>query len=164
MKITAERLRELLIYDPDTGAFTRRMMLIGRCPVGSIAGSKNRLGYQQLILDHQSYLAHRIAWLYMYGRWPQGELDHVNGNRSDNRLSNIREATRGNNRANSGVGKNNKSGLKGAYWHVAAQRWSSSITVDGSKRWLGLFDTAEAAHAAYASAAKTFHGTFARTK
>lgn len=98
--LTAERVRELLHYEPATGIFTRRIRTSNRTKVGAIVGADNGKGYLQISVDWRLYSAARLAWLYMTGEWPKEEIDHINRVRSDNRFSNLREATRSSNNCN----------------------------------------------------------------
>jgi len=112
-------------------------------------------------INKRLYRAHRLAWFHTYGAWPAGDLDHVNGNRADNRLTNLREASRSENCWNSRKSKNNTSGFKGVFWSVARGKWYAQILVDYRTHNLGYFPTAEAAATAYAEAAARLHGKFA---
>jgi hypothetical protein len=169
-ELTAERLRALLHYSPRTGVFRWRVTNGGRAVAESIAGTVNTAdhssggGYRYIGVDGRHYLAHRLAWLYMTGEWPAAQIDHKNLVRDDNRWRNLREATQSENGANARGYRNGRSGLKGAYFHKRAGRWVSCIQREGTYHYLGLFDTAEEAHAAYCKAAKRLFGEFARGK
>ena len=159
--LTAKRLRELLHYDPATGVFTRRVSRQG-FNAHTVAGSLHKQsGYVIMGVDRRSYRAHRLAWLYMTGHWP-AELDHKNGDRSDNRWDNLREAGRTQNNANAKRREDNSSGFKGVSWDRANGRWRAYINVDGRQKHLGRFDAIESAAAAYSIAAKATFGEFAR--
>jgi len=119
-------------------------------------------GYQRIRIDGHIYRAHRLAFLYMTGKWPSVWLDHEDVNRSNNRWANLRKTTPSFNIANSPRGRGNKSGLKGAYWHKREQKWRAQIGVNRRTIHLGRFDTAEDAHAAYFAAATIHFGKFAR--
>lgn len=148
--LTQERLRELLTYHPRTGVFTWRKRTSNRVRVGDRAGHKNAvLGYRLIRLDDELYYAHRLAFLYMTGSWPQHEVDHVNRVRDDNRWANLAAATRLENQQNLGLAPTNKSGYRGVYLHRAAGKWSAERWVAGTKHYLGLFATAEEAHLAW---------------
>lgn len=148
--LTAERLRERLDYDPATGVFRWRAS-------GSLAGTPQR-GYRIIKVDGVRVMAHRLAWLYVHGKWPPEQIDHANLERDDNRIANLRQATNQLNSANRRARK--QSGLKGAFRDRG--RWRSMIKVDGRIRHLGQFDSPESAHAAYLSAAQEAFGEFAR--
>lgn len=154
--LTAERLRELLNYDPETGEFERRMSVSNRAQAGAKAGCRDRGGYLLVRLDKRLFKAHRLAWLYVHGEWPKGDIDHINGVTSDNRISNLRDVTRRVNLQNKRVGAG-RSGLIGAHWFEHGQCWQSSIRADGKNIALGLFNTAEEAHAAYVAAKRKLH-------
>ena len=159
--LTAERLRELLRYDPTTGVFTWRVNR-GRVAHGDVAGSINCDGYVRIRLDGVEYLGHRLGWLYVKGVWPVDRIDHRNCIRDDNRFSNIREATVRQNNRNTLVRSSSRSGLKGASFDRVRGRWRSQIHVAGRQRYLGIFDTAAEAHAAYCEAAIEVDPDFAR--
>lgn len=160
-ELTAEMLRADLHYSPDTGAFrwrTPRPKIV----VGSIAGTLQS-GYWTIHLRGEDYHAHRLAWLYEFGRWPTVEIDHINRDKLDNRLCNLREASRSQNNANIGLPAHNTSGFKGVSYFKQTGKWTAYITRDGKRRHLGTYTTAEAAAAAYDQAAIALFGRFART-
>lgn len=154
-KISQGRLKELLHYDPDTGVFTWKIATSNRVKPGNIAGSKGPDGYIRIMVDSRLYLAHRLAWVYLYGVWPDKELDHINGKRSDNWRSNLREATRAENRQNSIVRPDNTVGFLGV--SPDRSKYRAQIGVDGAIIKLGRFDTPEQAHQAYLAAKAKFH-------
>jgi hypothetical protein len=158
--ITAEELRELLDYDPEAGVFTWRVSR-GGCVAGSKAGSPDRDGYIRVSLNKRFYGAHRLAWLYVHGEWPSHEIDHINCDSADNRIANLRPATRSQNKANTGPYRTNTSGVKGVHWHVRAARWVARVQVNGREKHLGCFTNIEDAAAAYRSAAEKHFGEFA---
>lgn len=128
--------------------------------IGDKAGSINSLGYATLCFNGRNYKAHRVAWLAHYGVWPTKYIDHINGNRLDNRISNLRLATMSQNLANSVIHRNNKSGFKGV--SRIETRFRAQIKKDGKVIYLGLFASALEAHEAYCEAAARLHGEFAR--
>jgi hypothetical protein len=158
-ELTAERLREVLSCNPETGLFTCKVSR-GNIRAGSIAGIKRHDGYIRIYIDGRWYMAHRLIWLHAYGTWPEHEIDHVDGDKTNNRLCNLRLATTSQNNANRPVHKNNKCGFKGVALYRG--KWRSQIQVDGKNHHLGYFDTAEEAHAAYVAAAEKHFGRFAR--
>jgi hypothetical protein len=129
---------------------------------GQVAGGLLTDGYVSVAIDGHHYLAHRLAWLLAYGQWPNGQIDHINGARADNRLSNLRLATGAQNCRNQKT-KRSKSGLKGAAWCSTRQHYIATIrTEPGKRKTLGRFKTAEEAHEVYKAAAQLYHGEFAR--
>ena len=160
--ITPAQVREFLHYDPDTGVFTRRISR-GRWRSGTIAGSSHSEGYWMIRLNGASCLAHRLAWIYMTGEWPKADIDHINMIRSDNRIANLREASRSENNANTGHRKSNKTGLKGASFESFTGRYKAQIKKGGVLHTIGRFDTPEEAHKAYQIKAAELFGQFART-
>lgn len=155
---TQARLKELLHYEPATGAFTWRETRSPRAVEGGPAGSKHVTGYIYLIVEGRSHKAHRLAWFYVHGEWPE-EIDHINRVRDDNRLENLRAATECENRQNVSQFITNRSGFKGVGQHNG--RWRARISVERRSIWLGHFPTAEAAYEAYRTAAHKYHGEFA---
>lgn len=154
--LTAERLRELLDYDPETGRFTWRVRR-GPVPAGGKAGGRpDGSGYSQIRVDGRLHLAHRLAWLYMTGDQPPVEVDHRDTDPMNNRWSNLRASTRsGNNQNVRRARRNNSSGYLGV--SPRDGRWLAQIHANGKKRWLGLFDTPELAHGAYLKAKAALH-------
>ena len=153
--LTQSRLKEILIYDQEAGLF-RRKIDVGGAKIGDIAGTDNGDGYLKIRVDGKSYKAHRLAWLYVMGRWPEKDIDHINGVRCDNRIVNLREATRAENKQNTRTANvNNGSGMLGAVRRN--DRWQAKIRVNGKQLHLGTFDTAEDANAAYLKAKATIH-------
>jgi HNH endonuclease/AP2 domain len=157
--ITQARLKKLLRYNPKTGEFFWRVVrgkrtdLVGRC-----TGCPDRQGYLVIRIDDKLYRAHRLAWLYVYGKFPNRQLDHKNRNRADNRILNLRESTQGQNVGNAKIHRDNKSGLKGVT--RIKNSWVAQIGKNYKNIHLGCFRTPEAAHAAYCAAAKKLHGKF----
>lgn len=161
--LTARRLRQLLDYDQETGEFVRKVAVSNNTKAGDIAGSQDPSdGYVRIRVDLVSYKAHRLAWLWMTGEWPVGDLDHRDLNRANYAWSNLREATESQNVANSPKRRDNKSGWKGVHWSKQCGRWRADIGVKGKREYLGLYDCPAAAHFAYLSAAAKAFGEFAR--
>lgn len=155
-QLTAERLRELLAYDPNTGVFTWRLGR-GRVKAGYVAGAPNGKGYLLIKIDGKNHKAHRLAWLYMHGEWPSSEIDHKDRVKTNNRIQNLRAVTRSENSQNKTLPKNNTSKFRGVYWHKRDRRWVAKIAINGKRKHLGHFDTAESASAAYLDAAAQMH-------
>lgn len=160
---TAEDVRRIFNYDPETGEFRWRLSPNPKVVPGQVAGYVNKDGRRRIGVNGRFYKAHRLAWLYVHGRWPSDMLDHVNGQPDDNRICNLREASRAENGMNRQRGKNNKSGYKGVHWHANNRSWRAQITACGRQRFLGSYSSAEEAHQAYVAAARELHGEFART-
>lgn len=157
--LTQERLKKLLDYDPLTGIFTNKIGR-GRIVAGTVAGTINLKGYNQIQIDGYIYRAARLAWLYTYGIWPT-EVDHINGQRDCDKLHNLREVSRSQNNANSerpvGI-----AGLRGVTWFERDQKWKAQIRISGQSVHLGYFDTVEQAHVAYLNAVDVTFGEYAR--
>lgn len=165
-RIDLDQLRARLHYDQLTGAFTwnnfsGRMKHGGNRRHGGPAGSLNNVGYIQIWIDGQSYKAHRLGWFYVHGEWPSGQIDHINGNRADNRIVNLREATHSQNCANSGKTKKNRSGVRGVSWRGDRRRWRARINYQGKKFHLGYFHSIDEAAEHYRQAARQLFGEFA---
>lgn len=159
--LTAERLRELLHYDPDTGDFTWKVRGRGRRR-GRPAGSFHRQsGYIRIVIDRKMYLAHRLVWLYQCGSFSDEMMDHINGVEGDNRFENLRPATYITNQQNRKIGVNNTSGVKGVDWSVIRQKWRVRIKYDGRQTVIGFFDDIEEAASAYALEAAIRFGKYA---
>lgn len=157
--ITVERLKQALYYDPSTGMFVR-LESGGGVKAGSMAGWVAQ-GHLHISIDGEKYEAHRLAWFYMTGKWPQVEIDHEDVDGLNNRWINLREATKGQNRANKRKQKNNTSGFKGVFRHPDG-KWQAKIGHQNKQYHLGLFDCLAAAHFCYIVAADKMHGEFAR--
>jgi hypothetical protein len=163
--ITAERLRQLLHYDPDTGVLTwliNRRGYNGGVRIGDVAGWISTKGYRKIRIDGREYRAARLAWLYMAGEWPKAEIDHIDGDRADDRFCNLREATASQNLANAPMRADNTSGFKGVSWCKRAGKWRAHIKINGKSRTLGRFATPERAFIAYMLEAWKHYGDFAR--
>jgi hypothetical protein len=128
----------------------------------AVAGTLRKDGYIQIKLNGKLYLAHRLIWLYMHGEWPPEEVDHRNGDRSDNRPPNLRLASRVQNAANYRKPKTNTSGVKGVAFHKATGKWQAHIRCDNKQIYLGVFDTIEFAEVARVLASRRYHGQFER--
>lgn len=158
-RLSHDELRSLLHYDEAAGVFTR---LVGRKGGKLVAGSARKDGYVRISINGRAYLAHRLAWFFVYGTWPLGFLDHRDGNPSNNCLANLRPATQPENMANAKRRSDNKSGFKGVNWFPSVKKWGARISKNGKRQFLGYFDTAEEAGRAYAEAAGEVFGEFAR--
>jgi hypothetical protein len=143
-KLTADKLRALLIYDPETGVFTNRVTRRGSL-AGARVGSKDAHGHINIGINYHTYKAHRLAWLYVYGEWPPDCIDHINRDPADNRICNLRVADKSVNAHNTGPRCDTRSGEKGVSWHKAANKWRAYYTNRGVTMHIGLFDTFEEA-------------------
>ena len=160
-ELDANRVREVFAFDPSTGVFTYRTQTAHHRKVGDIAGTITAQGYRDIGIDSRVYKAHRLAWFYMHGQWPMHQIDHINGDRADNRIANLRDVTKTVNLQNQKRAHSNSAhGFLGVR---IESRWGDSprylarITVNGVRRSLGSFDTAEEAHAAYLNAKRAEH-------
>lgn len=150
-QLTSSRLHKVVSYDPDTGIF-RRLTKWGSQNIGDIPGTQSPQGYWYIGVDGQAHPAHRLAWLYVHGNWPDGDIDHINRNRLDNQLVNLRVTTRSTNLHNSP--SRGESGIKGVSMISPSRRkkskklWQARIQVNNKEHDLGSFYTKEEAAAA----------------
>ena len=145
-EMTQETLKQFVRYEPDSGFFYR-IKSKKKTSVGLKIGHKDSYGYMQFTINGKFYLSHRMVWLYVYGFLPEKEIDHINGVRDDNRLSNLREASRAENNRNS---KRSRGGsLLGTFFEKNSKRYYSKITVNKKRIYLGCFKTEIEAHEAY---------------
>ena len=158
--LTQSHLKELIHYCQDAGTFTR-IKSPYKAKIGVIKTIANSsAGYFQIMLNGKPYKAHRLAWLYIHGNFPENDTDHINGIRTDNRLVNIREATHAENMQNVGLTCANTSGYKGVSYHKSRGKWYVRISIDGKQKNLGYFNTPESASQAYEESAKIHHAEF----
>ncbi len=150
-RINSDDVREHLGYDPATGRFW------WKDEPGTIAGN----GYHYIRVCGKMRLAHRMAWAFHYGEEPDGLVDHINGDRSDNRIVNLRLASYSQNSANAKRHSRNTSGFKGASWDKHKKMWQATITVQRKQIMIGRYKTKEEAHAAYVREARRHQGEFA---
>ena len=156
--LTQARLRELFDYDPETGVFVWRVRPNGRVPAGSIAHHIDNAGYNRIGLDRRLHAAHRLAWVYMTGSHPLGQIDHINGIRHDNRWVNLRDVSKTRNIQNQRVAHSqNNTGYLGV--SPKNNKWQASIRVLNKQHYLGVFATPALAHQAYVEAKRIFHPT-----
>lgn len=150
-----ENIGRLVAYEPDTGLLRWRVNASNRRAAGAVAGCKCKTsGYVLVRVDGRLHRAHRLIWLMVHGDFPALDVDHINGDRADNRLANLRLATRSENLQNMRRGRG-ESGLLGA--HTCRGRWRSAIQVAGVSRNLGCFETAQEAHHAYLAVKQQVH-------
>ena len=156
--LTQETLKSLFHYCPDTGIFTRLVRTSSNARTGDVAGHLNKInGYATIKVNRKIYLAHRLAWLYVYGNFPPDELDHINRVKSDNRIENLRIATHAENMQNQSIRSDNKSGNVGVSWHKVTQKWSAYITLSKKQTHIGTFHSIEDAIAARKAAEPKYH-------
>jgi hypothetical protein len=152
MSLTAERLKNALSYDHETGVFTWLAFHGAYAKIGMVAGSKRKDGYLRIKIDQVEHSSHRLAWLYVHGEWPKDHIDHINGIRSDNRIENLRDVARSINALNKdyAYSSNKASGLLGVAWQPTIKKWRARISLHGKRISIkGSFDTPEGAHEAY---------------
>ena len=156
-RLDATEARRLFDYDWVTGELTWAVRKVRAAP-GSRAGTPQTDGYWQVGIDRVKHVVHRVVWLWWYGQWPQQFIDHINGDKGDNRLENLRDVTASVNGQNQKTrGRATTTGLLGAFYCARKDVYRSSISVGPRRIELGTFETAEAAHAAYIEAKKRFH-------
>jgi hypothetical protein len=159
--ITQSELKELLNYNQDTGIFTWKIPT-RKIKVGDNAGYINEAGYVRLTISHKKYFAHRLAWLYVYGNFSKDTIDHINGNKSDNRISNLREATFVENKQNSKKSTKNTSGSKNVVWNKNCKKWQVQISLNRKLKYIGVFDNLEFASFVADEVRDIYHKEFAR--
>jgi hypothetical protein len=163
--LSAERVREVLNYCPLTGALHWKAVRNRPDLAGKLAGSINaHTGYHEITVDGVKYLAHRLAWLHFYGRWPADLLDHEHGIKTDLRIAKLREANPTQNSQNRMLPPHNTSGHKGVFRRPGSKPFRARIRVNGQAIHLGVFKTLEGAAAAYDQAAGRYFGEFARSE
>lgn len=157
--LTQERLKQLLDYYPETGLFTWKIANSKRTHAGDIAGSPSKKGYILIGIDGRVYRAHRLAWLYVNGCWPKNFIDHINSNKTDNRIANLRDVDGKTNMENQtrASSQNKSSGVIGVSREQGRRRWRAHITTNKKMIHLGYFDTIEEASDAYIAAKRKIH-------
>lgn len=163
-QLTQSELSRMIQYDPDTGVFIWLEPAGTKMKKGDRAGGAKIGHYSEIKIRGKSYKAHRLAWLYVHGRFPDGCIDHINGDPSDNRLCNLREASHAENLRNTKKQKSNSTGYKGVSWHQRDRRYQANISVNQKRIYLGSFLDPEQAYAAYCKASKEYHGEFGRAE
>ncbi|MFT2797431.1 HNH endonuclease [Serratia sp. N21D137] len=158
--ITQIEIMEKLNFDEETGVFTWKVKPSRRVVIGSVAGTKDTDGYRKIKVCGKVIPSHRLAWLYVYGGLPKQEIDHINRVRDDNRIINLRLATRSQNAKNKLKSSANTSGFKGVSAISTRGKWVAHIRVDGKNKHIGYYNTPERASIAYRIAAHFYHGNF----
>ncbi|WP_454863317.1 HNH endonuclease [Pseudomonas hormoni] len=143
--MTADELRLLVSYDPETGALFRKTDLAANAKAGAQITCVNSDGYIQAVIRKKFFYGHRLAWMLFYGSPPEGRIDHINGNRSDNRISNLRIASAGQNVHNTRLRKDNSSGVKGVSWHAVYRKWVARLSNNRVLVYEEYFDSLEEA-------------------
>jgi len=138
MALTVEEVQSKFRYEPETGHIYWIEPGKGKIKKKP-AGTKTNTGYMMIMIDKKRYYAHRLAWALYYSKWPNYQIDHINGDKVDNRINNLREATIAQNGKNYGFNKSNTSGEKGVCWSKSSNKWRSIIKVDGKQIHLGYF-------------------------
>jgi len=162
--ITQSELKEVLEYNPDTGVFTWIKSIGRRVKAGDIAGYKDKRGYICIVVKQKKYQAHRLAYLYITGNFPENQIDHINHIRDDNRWTNLRNATMSQNKANTVKQKNNTSGYKGVVWHKRRKKWYARISYMNKDIHVGSYTTPQEAAEAYKKKAIELFGEFYYTE
>jgi len=157
--LDSKRLKEILDYNPETGIFTWKKHRKST-KIGHVAGYKRPDGYIRIMINNKSFLAHRLAWLYIHQEWPKGIIDHKNNIRHDNFLSNLRDTNQAINLQNqSKASSRNKSGFLGVSWSKTMNKWQSQICANRTIYHLGYFKSPEEAHTVYLLKKKELHPT-----
>jgi hypothetical protein len=156
-----EVLDELLDYDPETGVFTWKKFRGNTAKAGSIVNNLTSTGYKMVCINGFRYQAHRIAYKMFYKCDPDGMIDHIDGDMTNNRVVNLRVASNKQNQGNSKMPRNNTSGLKGVTWSKKSNKWVAQIMQGSKKKWLGAYEDKNDAHQAYMKAAVEHFGEFA---
>lgn len=151
------------IFDVVDGQFVRIKKTSKNIDVGAIAGCKRKDGYLVVRVNDVLHLAHRLSWFWHYGVWPVDLIDHIDGDKANNRIENLRESTKVTNGYNRGSQKNSSHGFKGVTFNKNNQKYMARISVNKKPIYLGYFDSYEKAHLAYCEASKKYHGEFAKT-
>jgi hypothetical protein len=171
-KITQKILKDLVYYDPSIGEFRWKnrdmrwfdsestMKMWNNRFANTVTGTIRKDGYVKIVINYNQYLAHRLAWLYVYGKWPENQIDHVNGVRNDNRIKNLRECTKQQNCFNSRIPNNNTSGYKGVSFNKRCKKYECYIKHNQVRIHLGRFDNPEDAHTVYCKKAEELFGEF----
>lgn len=159
--ITQDELKKIFDYNQDTGILTWKIDRNWKIKAGSVAGTIKKDKYININLKGKMYRAHRLIWLYVYGYMPKIYIDHINGNPSDNRICNLREATNSQNMQNSRIRKDNTSGVKGIGWSNRFNKWIARIRVNNKRVTIGIFDDLNIAKEAIIKARNEIHGNFA---
>ena len=135
--ITCREIRKILHYDAKRGVWRWRVRPARHVQLGSIAGSVNSNGYRHIMINGKQYKSSRLAWFYIYGYFPENQVDHINRNPSDDRWCNLREVSHQCNIRNCGMRNDNTSGIKGVSWNKRDEKWQARVAVNGKSKSLG---------------------------
>lgn len=157
-----EKLKDIFLYDKESGLFTWKIKPNKRIQIGDVAGYTHKgTGYVRITFDGTSYRAHRLAWAFMTGSWPEKEIDHKDTNRVNNKWDNLRESTSQQNSFNRNTRSDNTSGVKGVYFIPKSNKWAGVIWLDGKRHYLGSFKTLEEATEVVVKERERLHKAFA---
>ncbi|HFR1258004.1 TPA: HNH endonuclease [Shigella dysenteriae] len=156
-----QELTSSLDYDPLTGKFTWKKQRASNCIIGKEAGYITGYGYRQIHFNGKAYKAHRLAWFITYGTWPD-LIDHIDMDRANNAIANLREATTSENSRNQSIKRRNSSGAPCVYWHSTRNRWVVKVTREGREYYGGVFTNFDDAKLASEKLRKELHGEFYR--
>ena len=160
-QIPIENLWEVFDVDFSNGLLFWKKQLSSRAKIGALVGTGDKTGYQRTYIFKNRFLVHRIIWAMKHGAWPDGMIDHINGNKSDNRIENLRLATKSQNNVNNPKPqKNNKLGVRGVSFHKGTGKFIAQLRKDKKRINLGYFNTIEEASKAYIAASQQYHGEF----
>jgi len=137
--LTQDTLKTLLNYDVNSGLFTWKVSPTNSVKKGSIAGTPDKYGYVTIRISGKLYMAHRLAWLYVYGKFPEKQIDHINHDKADNKINNLRDVSNSINQINIGIRSNNTSGVKGVTFNRQEKKWHSFIKIKGRKNHIGSY-------------------------
>lgn len=161
--LTQAELKKRLNYNSETGLFSWLIATSHSHKIGDIAGTMGKKkNYISIGINNKLYQAHRLAWLYMTGSWPENQIDHKDTIKSHNWWDNLREATNSQNKMNQGIRPDNTSGYKGVKFDSRRGKWTAQCNAEGKRNFLGSFDTPELASMARKEFAKQHHGEFYR--
>lgn len=155
-------LKRLVSYDPETGVFKRKISRMKKYPAGSVIGTVGKDGYLQGSVLSIKFQLHRLAWFYHYGYHPNGCIDHIDGDKKNNKIENLRIADKSQNAANRGPQKNNKSGFKGVHWCQRSKKWVACLKKNRKAIFVKYFKSKLEAVEAYDAAHLAAFGDFAK--
>ena len=161
--LTKDELQKVVTYDKETGAFTWNTQA-GCRNAGDKCGGVDPNGYSRFTINKKLYTAHRLAWLYVYGEMPSGDIDHINGIKSDNRIANLRVVSKSGNAQNRAARKDNVIGFAGVTFRKSYNKWVARIEAAGRRMQIGSFSTPEEAHSAYVKAKLSMHEFFSEER